>query len=106
MSIDKSVMIMELKKNCIPVLKSNGFKGSFPNFYKDDYAFIYLLNFQFFSSGGSFCINISYADKDRNSIYFRKDTLIKDIRISQTTVHKRLEAKTQGSSHWFSWTNK
>ena len=96
-------MEIELKKHCIPILRELGFKGSFPDLYRDENDFVSLINFQFYSSGGSFCINISYADAARDNIYFQKGTEIKKLRVSQTTEHFRLGAKRQGDDHWFSF---
>ena len=94
-------MESELKDKCIPLLRASGFKGSFPNLYRDKDGFISLINFQFFSSGGSFCVNLSYADPNRKNIYFRPDTELKKLTVSQTTDWIRLGA-TDGD-RWFSY---
>ena len=70
--MERKQMEIELKKHCIPILRELGFKGSFPDLYRDENDFVSLINFQFYSSGGSFCINISYADAARDNIYFQK----------------------------------
>jgi len=94
-------MESELKDKCIPILRASGFKGSFPNFYRDKNGFISLINFQFFSSGGSFCVNLSYADPNRKNIYFRPDTELKKLTVSQTTDSIRLGAVD--GDRWFSY---
>lgn len=43
-----------LKQGCVPLLRELGFKGSLPNLYRNVEGFVSLVNFQFFSSGGSF----------------------------------------------------
>jgi hypothetical protein len=101
--MERKQIEMELKKSCVPVFRKMGFKGSFPDFYRDVNGFISLINFQFYSSGGSFCINISYADPDRINVYFRKETEVKKLKVSQTTEHFRLGAERQGADHWFSF---
>lgn len=85
----------------MPVLRRAGFKGSFPDFYRDTDGFVALINFQFFSSGGSFCVNLSYADPDRNNIYFRPETPVRNLKASQGREHKRLGA-AQGDK-WYSF---
>ena len=69
MSTDRSTMEKVLKEHCVPLLKEHGFKGGFPNLYRDTEGFVSLINFQFYSSGGSFCVNLSFADKQRENIY-------------------------------------
>ena len=93
MDTKRTEMEDELKRQCIFLLREHGFKGSFPNLYFDDGNFISLINFQFFSSGGSFCVNISYADKDRDNIYFKKETPPKDLKVSQARTQVRLGAE-------------
>ncbi len=94
-------MQLELKENCIPLLRKIGFKGSFPNLYLERDGFISLINCQFFSSGGSFCVNLSYAGPNRENIYFRPGTELKKLSVSQTTDHIRLGA--EGGDRWFSF---
>src|SRR5262245_14610535 len=57
--IDRKTMERALKDQCVPTLRLARFKGSFPNFYREDDDFIALVNFQFSLSGGSFCVNLS-----------------------------------------------
>ena len=74
MNIERKQMETELKKQIVPTLRGMGFKGSFPNFYRDIADFVGLINFQFFYSGGSFCINLSYAEPIRDNVYYQKHT--------------------------------
>lgn len=92
-----------LKEKCIPVLRDHGFKGCFPDLYRDIDGFVSLINFQFFSSGGSFCVNISYADKNRENIFFQKETEPKRLRVSQARERARLGAPNLVGDHWFSF---
>ena len=94
-------MQLELKENCISLLRKIGFKGSFPNLYRERDGFISLINFQFYSSGGSFCVNLSYAGPNRENVYFRPDTELKKFSVSQTTDHIRLGA--EDGDRWFSF---
>lgn len=99
MTTDKNTIVASLKEITVPYLRNIGFKGSFPNFYRDEAGFISLINFQFYSSGGSFCVNVSYADPDRNNIYIDKELPSNKLRVSQTTNHMRLKAPPD--EDWF-----
>ncbi|MDA8585171.1 DUF4304 domain-containing protein [Rhodobacteraceae bacterium] len=91
-----------LKEHCVPVLRGQGFKGSFPNFYRDTDGFVSLINFQFWSSGGSFCVNLSFADPQRKNVAFQHNADVKKLRVSQTRAQCRLGA-VNGGDHWFSF---
>jgi uncharacterized protein DUF4304 len=99
--IDRKTMERALREGCVPELRRLGFKGSFPDFYRESGGFISLVNFQFYSAGGSFCINLSFTDSDRNNVYFRPGTDTRKLRISQTTDRYRLGGA--GDDRWFSF---
>jgi uncharacterized protein DUF4304 len=103
MNTDRAEMENQLKKHCVSLLREKGFKGSFPDLYREADGFISLINFQFFSSGGSFCINISYAGRDRENVYFKKDTQAKRLKVSQTKFRARLGAQNLIGDNWFSF---
>jgi len=103
LAADKEQLIIALKADCIPILRKAGFKGSFPDFYRASGDFVSLVNFQFFSSGGSFCVNLSYADPARENVYFRPETEPKKLKVSQTNERRRLGATTENSDRWFSF---
>lgn len=67
--VDRQTIEEALRSKCVPTLRHAGFKGAFPNFYRDTEGFVALVSFQFFSSGGSFCVNLSFADPERRNIY-------------------------------------
>lgn len=100
---DHTTMVNVLKNSCVPVLREAGFKGSFPDFYRETQGFVAVINFQFFSSGGSFCINLSYADPGRANIYFQPETEVPKLRVSQTRDRTRLGAPAQGGDRWYSF---
>jgi Domain of unknown function (DUF4304) len=101
--IDRKTMERALKDQCVPTLRLVRFKGSFPNFYREDDDFIALVNFQFSLSGGSFCVNLSYADREGRNVYFRPKTEVRKLCVSQTIERLRLGANPQGSDNWFSF---
>ena len=96
-------MELELKKHCVPLLKERGFKGSFPNMYRETEGFVSLINFQFFSSGGSFCINLSFSGPNRENVYFEKETKVKKLKVSQTSERVRLGSENLKGDNWFSF---
>ncbi len=103
MAIDRKKMETELKTRCISFLREHGFKGSFPNMYRESSGFVSLINFQFYSAGGSFCVNLSYAEPSRENVYFKKDTDVKKLRVSQTTEQVRLGSDNLKGDMWFSF---
>src|ERR1051325_11260706 len=100
--VDRHTMERALRNGCVPELRRLGFKGSFPDFYRDSGGFISLINFQFYSAGGSFCINLSFTDADRNNVYFRPETETPKLRVSQTRDRHRLGG-SDGDDRWFSF---
>jgi hypothetical protein len=101
-TVERAAMEKALKEVCVPVLRSSGFRGSFPNFYRDVDGFVSLINFQFFSSGGSFCVNLSFADMERKNIAL-KETETKKLNPSYGRVRARLGAPDLDGDRWFSF---
>ncbi|MGZ3182074.1 MAG: DUF4304 domain-containing protein [Telluria sp.] len=92
-----------LKGVVVPVLRDLGFKGTFPNFYREAAGHVDLLSFQFRLAGGSFVVELSFADPARENVYIDKDAPANKLRPSQTTKRFRLGAKSQGSDNWYSF---
>lgn len=90
-----------LKLHCVPYLRNLGFKGSFPDLYREENGLLSLLNFQFYSSGGSLCVNISYSGRNGENIYFRKDAEPRHVRLAHTRVRARLDAENLIGDKWF-----
>lgn len=99
---DRKSMEAALKSRCIPTLRDQGLKGTFPNFYRERENFVALVNFQFFSSGGSFCVNLGYADPERKNVSFKPDTVTPALRVSATRERFRLGSGGIGDN-WFSF---
>lgn len=78
-------MTKALKDACVPDLRKMGFKGSFPNFYRETDGFVALVNFQFNSLGEKFCVNLGFVDPERkNLVSHCKDVEPKKLRVSMT----------------------
>lgn len=101
MSESRDHMNLALKELAVPALRDMGFKGSFPNFYRSSGSHVDLLKFQFRLSGGSFVVEMSFADSERNNVYIDKAASISELRVDQTTKRLRLGAQAQGGDHWF-----
>ncbi|MBI1492095.1 DUF4304 domain-containing protein [Halocynthiibacter styelae] len=93
-------MELALKEVCVPALRTLGFKGSFPHFYKNSDGFVELITFQFFSAGGSFCVNLGYVDFEGKNVSLGQDTEISKLRVSSTKDFRRMGAVADGD-RWF-----
>jgi hypothetical protein len=102
MAQDKAAMVKALKELCLPRLREQGFKGSFPHMFRDVGDFVELITFQFFSSGGSLCVEIGFADPCRENVHIKKDSPPSKLRVSVTRERCRLGAPT-GGDRWFSF---
>ena len=97
-------MEFALKSGVVPVLRSHGFKGSFPHFYRENLGHIDLLTFQFSFSGGSFLVEISYVTPSRNNIptSLRAYPVAK-LRVGHTGNRLRLYVGDNRNDHWFTY---
>ncbi len=86
----RTEMTNTLKIEVVPILRELGFRGSMPHFYRtSDEDHVDLFTIQFASTGGSFVVEIGFADSERKNVYFGKDTPPKKLRVSQTTERRR-----------------
>lgn len=103
MTDTRQAMSVSLKNIVVPVLRRLGFKGSFPHFYRESDGHVDLVAFQFRLDGGSFVVELSYAEPDRQNVYFDKEAQVSKLRVSQTSNRSRLGAERPGSDKWFSF---
>lgn len=103
MTDPRQAMNASLKNVVVPVLRGLGFKGTFPHFYRESAGHVDLLTFQFRLGGGSFVVELSYADPGRENVYYDKEAQVGKLRVSQTSKRLRLGAKGPGSDNWFSF---
>lgn len=92
-----------LKAIVVPALRNLGFKGTCLHFYREKDQHIDLLSFQFRLAGGSFVVELSFAEPGRDNVYYAKDASAIKLRASQTTKRFRLGAHNAGSDNWFSF---
>src|SRR5262245_51361703 len=90
-----------LQEMVIPDLRRRGFKGSFPHFRRIHDSRIDLLTFQFYSSGGSFVVEIAQCGPTGVSRW----THVPPNKVTAWDVTNRLRLGTDRaagkSDHWF-----
>jgi hypothetical protein len=96
-----------LKAVTVPALRQQGFSGSMPHFRRvvDDEGRIDLLMFQYFSSGGSFVVEIARTSVEEMAEAY-KATPVSKIKVSD--VHPNARARLGSSDfpigdHWFAY---
>jgi len=95
-------MIAELKRVAVPVLRTLGFKGSFPHFRRATETQNDLLTFQFSTGGGKFVIEIGSFPPSGYEWRF-KLVPAAEVRMSHLLRRLRLGAKDEDSDHWFNY---
>ena len=94
-------MVAALKARTVPVLRTSGFKGTFPHFHRDKAGHVDLLTFQFSQYGGRFVAEIAYATSCRDNLpESLRDTLTAKLR--SFFAGDRLRLGREGTSdRWF-----
>jgi hypothetical protein len=102
MSQSRDAMTAELKRVAVPVLRSLGFKGSFPHFRREKGPRIDLLTVQFSTAGGQFVVEVG---KFPSQGYELNGEVIPaaEVRMRHLLRRLRLGAKGEGGDHWFSY---
>jgi len=95
--IGKINMVSTLKKTIVPLLKEQGFKGSFPHFRRITEKKIHLLTFQFDKYGGGFLMEVGVCPPDgyRKS----KSEIIPPNKV--TCYHLQNRARITNNGDWF-----
>lgn len=92
-----------LKDEIVPFLREMGFKGTYPNFFRERGEHVDLLVFQFNKWGGSFVVEISYTDREGKNIYLDKNAEPEKLRVSDTEDRLRLNPKNDDTDYWFEY---
>jgi hypothetical protein len=103
---EREQMIRELKNSVIPVLKKNGFKGSFPHFRRINEDKVNLITFQFDKWGGGFCIEITNGNPDGFKDVFGNFIEPKKMTAHDIVKRVRLGSKDDNSDYWFRYDKK
>ena len=91
-----------LKARVVPALRAAGFKGSFPHFHREEEdGSVDLVTVQGFSAGGSFFVEIGYADPTRGKVArVMAGAAPGRLRVSGVRDRTRLGA-TDAEDRWF-----
>ena len=102
MSVERDKMIAALKKHVVPVLKAQGFEGSFPHFRRPTGTAIHLLTFQFDKWGGGFVVEIATCPPVGFTTHWGEHIPPTKIRAWDINHRLRLGAPDENSDgHWF-----
>src|SRR4051794_35887 len=102
MSRSRDIMIAELKRTVVPVLRGLGFRGSFPHFRRVDESQVEMLTFQFSSAGGEFVVEIGKFPLEGYRLRCRVIPAC-EVKMSHLLRRFRLGAKDEDSDHWFNY---
>jgi hypothetical protein len=102
MSQSRDAMIAGLKRVAVPVLRSLGFKGSFPHFRRATDTQIDLLTFQFSMGGGQFVVEVGTFPPEGYKLYGELIPAA-DVKMRHLLRRLRLGAKDESSDHWFNY---
>lgn len=89
-----------LREIFVPQLRAAGFKGSFPHFRRPTGDQIRLLTFQYFSSGGSFVVELAACGIDGVTHSWGKHVPPNNVTAHDVGFRHRLGG-SRGGDHWF-----
>lgn len=102
MTVTREDMLASLKNHVVPQLRTTGFKGSMPHFYRDRNKHIDLLTFQFSQWGGRFVAEASFVCRNRGNIDPRyKDVAPSKMRVAATGERYRVGKESMKRDPWF-----
>lgn len=103
---ERKMMDTALKQVVIPILREQGFKGSFPHFRRVNRNNIDLLTFQFNKWGGSFVIELATCPKEGTTMYWGEKIPPNKVTAHHINERFRLGAKSlEEEGIWFSYEN-
>jgi hypothetical protein len=102
MSQSRDAMIAELKRAAVPVLRSLGFKGSFPHFRRASDAQVDLLTFQFSMGGGQFVVEVGTFPPGGYASYGELIPAA-EVKMRHLLRRLRLGAEDESGDHWFDY---
>lgn len=101
-SENRMMMDKALKKVVIPLLRNQGFKGSFPHFRRKNNNNIDLLTFQFNKWGGSFVVEFAVSPLDGITMHWGEHISPNKITAHHINKRYRLGRKSEGEDGiWF-----
>ncbi|WP_161598923.1 DUF4304 domain-containing protein [Bacillus mesophilum] len=91
---DRKMMDLALKNVVIPILREQGFKGSFPHFRRINENNIDLITFQFNRWGGSFVVELASCPKDGTTMNWGEKILPNKVNAQHMNDRFRLGAES------------
>jgi hypothetical protein len=101
MAADRKRMIATLKEHVVPVLRSRGFKGSFPHFRRITDTRIHLLTFQFDKWGGGFVVEVASCSPEGVTMHWGEQIPPAKATAHDVTRRLRLGSSGEQADHWF-----
>jgi hypothetical protein len=104
----RELMDVALKTSVVPVLRENGFTGSYPHFRRAHVTQVDLLTFQFDVNGGGFQIEIARCGVGGVTTQMGKHIPASRVRIWDLPVNDRFQVKPgagPGTGNWFRYEN-
>jgi hypothetical protein len=101
MSTERDRMIEVLKEKVLPVLRSRGFKGTFPHFRRPTPNGIHLLTFQFDKWGGGFVVEVAACPATGMTTPWGEHVPPGKVRAWDINQRLRLGAVGKDSDNWF-----
>jgi hypothetical protein len=103
MSVGREKMIAALQKYVVPVLRAEGFQGTFPDFRRLTERSIHLLAFQFNKWGGSFVVEVANCPTEGITTHWGEHVPTRAVKT--TNVHPslrlRLGSTVKKQDYWF-----
>ena len=99
-----------LKRDLVPVLEIEGFKGKFPNFQRLENGSIHLLSIEFDKWGGGFFLEFACHPPGDLETTWGEVVAEKDIIVAHTSIESRARLQQKGhqnslSEDWFRYEN-
>ena len=96
-----------LKEHVVPVLRSNGFKGSFPHFRRNTGQQIDLITFQFDKYGGGFTVEVAVSPLEGVTLAWGEHVPAAKVVVRHLHPNGRIRlGAPMGGDHWFRYDNK
>lgn len=101
---EKKLMDTALKEAVIPILREQGFKGSFPHFRRVNETNIDLITFQFNKWGGSFVVELATCTKEGTTMSWGEKIPPNKVTAHHINERFRLGATSlEDEGIWFSY---
>jgi uncharacterized protein DUF4304 len=100
---ERKQMERALRDVFVPVLRELGFKGSLPHFRRLRPQQLDLVSFQYFSSGGSFVVEVAKAPPEGITTSWGEFIPPEKANVTWINERLRLGAPPEGGDHWYSF---